>query len=489
MMSLTIDSQSKPLATLPWRRLIPIGAVAAMLSGCATFTPDGGMKPVSAEVSAAIGKDTVKIASPAEASAVQSRVKALLTKPLTADGAVQLALINNRGLQAEYNALGISEAAFVEASLPPNPVIGVERLSASGSLEIERRVIANVLALLTLPARSEIARTQFEAARQKAIEATFRTAAETRRAYYRAVAARQTASFLEQARVSADAAADLTRKLGETGAAKKLDQARASAFYAEVSNELAQARLNVGTDREALTRMLGLWGENLDYKLPGQLPGMPRIQTAQQVEVDAIRKRVDLIAARLELDAMAKNLGLTEATRFISMLNGGWRGNYERSTVDGVQESSAPRGFELEIQIPIFDGGEVNMRRSREMYMQAVNRLMEKAVNVRSEARAAYLTYRGSYDIARQYQNSILPLRQTINEQALLEYNGMLIDVFELLTTARESITTNVAAIAAKRDFFIATVDFETAIIGGGSSAGSAGEGAAMAVAAGGGGD
>eukprot|EP01031_Cornospumella_fuschlensis_P048814 gene48814-59771_t len=237
-----------------------------MLSGCATFTPDGGMKPVSAEVSAAIGKDTVKSAPPAEASAVQSRVKALLTKPLTADGAVQLALINNRGLQAEYNALGISEAAFVEASLPPNPVIGVERLSASGSLEIERRVIANVLALLTLPARSEIARTQFEAARQKAIEATFRTAAETRRAYYRAVAARQTASFLEQARVSADAAADLTRKLGETGAAKKLDQARASAFYAEVSNELAQARLNVGTDREALTRMLGLWGENLDYK-------------------------------------------------------------------------------------------------------------------------------------------------------------------------------------------------------------------------------
>ncbi len=41
--------------------------------------------------------------------------------------------------------------------------------------------------------------------------------------------------------------------------------------------------------------------------------------------------------------------------------------------------------------------------------------------------------YRGSYDIARQYQNSILPLRRTINEQALLEYNGMLIDVFELL--------------------------------------------------------
>jgi len=487
-MALQIDTMRKEFPAWPWKRFVVIGAIAAALGGCATFTPDGGMGPVSSQVGTAIGMQTVKIASPADSAVVEGRVKALLTRPLTADGAVQLALINNRGLQAEYNALGISEAAFVEASLPPNPVIGVERLATGGELEIERRVIANILALLTLPARSEIAKTQFEVARQKAIEATFRTAADTRRAYYRAVAARQTVSFLEQARISADAAADLTRKLGETGAAKKLDQARAGAFYAEVSNELAQARMNAGTDREALTRMLGLWGADIEYKLPGQLPSMPRIQTAQQVEVDAVRKRVDLIAARLELDAMAKTLGLTEATRFVSMLDGGWRGNYQRVSEDGVRESASPSGFELEIQIPIFDGGEVNVRRSRETYMEAVNRLLEKAINVRSEARAAYLTYRGSYDIARQYQNSILPLRRTINEQALLEYNGMLIDVFELLTTAQESINSNVAAITAKRDFFIATVDFQTAIIGGGGSSGSAGEGPVVASAAEGGG-
>jgi outer membrane protein TolC len=465
-----------------WKRLVAIGSIATTLGGCATFTPDGGMGPVSTRVTAEIGKDTVKIASPTDAAVVQSRVEVLLKEPLTADSAVQLALINNRGLQAEYNTLGLSEAAFVEASLPPNPIIGMEWLKTGGLLEIELRVVANLLALATLPARSEIAKTQFEAARQRAIEATFRAAADTRRAYYQAIASRQTASFLEQARVSADAAADLTRKLGETGAASKLDQARAGAFYAEVSNELARARLNVGIAREALTRTLGLWGASIDYKLPGQFPSMPRIQTAPQVEVEALRKRVDLIAARLELDAMAKSLGLTEATRFVSLLDGGWRGNYERVSEDGNRESSFPQGFELEIQVPIFDLGEVNVRRSRETYMQAVNRLLEKAVNVRSEARAAYLTYRANYDIARQYQSRILPLRKTINEQALLQYNGMLIDVFELLTTAQESIDSNIAAIAAKRDFFIASVDFEAAIIGGGQ-AGSTGEGPVMAAA------
>jgi outer membrane protein TolC len=445
------------------------------------------MSPVSMRVSSELGKDVAKIRSAGEAAAATARVGRILANKLTADSAVQVALLNNRGLQAEYNELGISEADFVEASLPPNPIIGIERLVTDGELEIERRIVADLLALITLPKRREVARTQFEAAKERAIEATFRTAAETRRAFYRAVAARRTVSFLEQARLSADAAADLTRKLGETGASNKLEQARASAFYAEISNELARARLLAGTEREALTRMLGLWGGDINYNLPQTLPALRGIKSVQQVEVDAVRKRVDLIAARLELDAMAKSLGLTQSTRFISMLDGGLRSNYERVEEEGKTEKSHPKGFELEVQIPIFDFGEVKVRRARETYMQAVNRLLEKAVNVRSEARSAYLTYRASYDIARQYQNRILPLRKTVSDEALLRYNGMLIDVFELLTTVRESIDSNVAAISAQRDFFIASVDFQTAIVGGGASSGEAGEGPATSIAAGGG--
>ncbi|MFG1465782.1 TolC family protein [Xanthobacter sp. DSM 24535] len=456
------------MAPLPSGMVLAI-PLALLLGGCVTFTPDGGMAPVASRVSGDIGGQVVKITSEEEAATARARVSALLSRPLDARAALQVALLNNRGLQAQYNALGISEAAYVAASLPPNPSFGVERLNGGGELDVERRLVANVLALLTLPARSEIAGVQFEAARHRAIEATFRTAAEARRAYYRAVAARQAEAFLEKARLTADAAADLTVKLGETGAATKLDQARASAFYAEVSNELARARLKSATDREALTRQLGLWGNDVGYRLPSQLPRLPgRIRTEPQVEVEAVLKRTDLIAARLELDAMAKSLGLTQATRFVSLLEGGYRGNYQRA--DG--ETLRPQGFELEVQVPIFDLGETNVRRAQETYMQAANLLMEKAVNVRSEARAAYVTYRASYDIARQYQARILPLRKTINEQALLEYNGMLIDVFELLTTERESIDSNVSAIGAQRDFFLAEVDFQTAIIGGGAGGG-----------------
>ena len=456
-------------------RVLAVGLVSIGLVGCASFTDDGGMAPIIAEVSGSIGKDAVKIVSPEQAAAARMRVEAYLKKSVDPDTAVQIALLNNRGLQADYNVLGISEAAYVAASLPPTPTLAIDRLASGATLEIERKIAADLLALATLSTRSEIARTQFEAARQKAIEATFRTAGETRRAWYRAVTSRNTVDFLEQALASANVVAEVTTKLGETGGATKISQARAIAFQAEVAGELAQARLKASNDREALTRMLGLWGADVDYQLPRQLPRLPKVKKLADAEVDAIRRRVDLAALRLELDALAKSLGLTEATRFVSMIDVTYGGTYDRNTSGGISETTFKRGVGIDLQIPIFDLGEADTRRARETYMQAANRLLEKAINIRSEVRASYTTYRSTHDIAVLYQAKILPLRRTINEQALLNYNGMLIDVVELLTTARESAQSNIAAIAAKRDYFIAVVDLEAAVIGGGSSSPAAG--------------
>ncbi|MGD9725012.1 MAG: TolC family protein [Alphaproteobacteria bacterium] len=449
------------------RAFVAVGFLSSLLGACANFSGDGGMEPVSKHVSAELGADAKKIASKADAEAIRERVKTLLEKPLTAESAVQIALLNNRGLQARYNFLGISEAAFVEASIPPNPTISIERIAGTGFVEIDRRLAINLLSLLTLPARKDIAENQFRAMQFKTIESTFRVAAETRRAYYKAVAAQQFVRYFEQAKLSADAAADLTRRLGETGASSKLAQARAASFYVEISTRLARARLAARLQREALTRALGLWGADVLYTLPDALPPLPAsLPSEEEVEVEAVKRRVDLMAARLDLDATARALGLTEATRFVSALDLAGISRYEK--VDG--ESSYPKGFDIVIQIPIFDLGEVNVRRASESYMLAVNHFAELAVNVRSEARAANQTYRAAYDITREYQNQVLPLRQIVNEQVLLQYNGMLVDAFELLGTARESIASNAAAIEALRDFYLAEIDYKAAIIGGGSS-------------------
>jgi outer membrane protein TolC len=426
------------------------------------------MLAVQAAASAELGKDVVKIRNPHDAAVVSARVKALLAKPLTASNAVQVALLSNRGLQAAYSELGISEAQMVEASLPPSPTVALSRLIGSGGYEIERQVVLNVLTLLTLPHRREIAEARFKQAQLRAVETTLRTAAEARRAYFRAVASKQSLRFMEDARASAEAVSDLAKKLGETGAMSKLDQAREHVFYAEVSTQLAGARLRQRVDRERLIRVLGLWGGDLTFRLPDKLPALPaRPMVVGAVERAAVRKRVDLVIAQMEIDILAKQLGLTTRTRFINVLEVGAASTSEKEIEEGGAVRTRRRGAEVEFQIPIYDFGAARVRLAEETYMRAVNRLIERAVNVRADAREAYQAYRGAYDIARHYEREVLPLRKVISDEMLLNYNAMIKDVFLLLADARARILANVQAIEAQRDFWLAAVDLQTAIVGG----------------------
>ncbi len=473
-------------------RLALLTGVAALLGGCASFSADGGLSPVQAISYSELNKDVVKIGDDAAAGSAKARVDQLLRKPLTADSAVQIALLNNRGLQAAFNELGIAEAQMVAASLPPNPRFGISKLSGRFEIEIERQVAGSLLALVTLPARAEIASERFRSAQLKAAESVLKLAADTRRQYYRAVAANAQVGFFEQAKASSAAASELFKRLGESGAVNKLNQAREFAFDAELSAQLAQARLQQRQERERLVRQLGLWGDDLKFRLPNTLSALPRIQSVKAMEAEALRKRIDIQIARQDLDALAKSLGLSEATRFVNDVDLLGRRTYERgrsvlANGDVERESRRSRTLELEIEIPIYDFGQSRVALAEQSYMQAANRLAEKAVNVRSEVREAYTGYRASHDIAQQYEGNVLPLRKLIQDEALLHYNGMLTDVTELITDARNRILSNVAAINARRDFWIANTDFRHALIGGGSGGGGGGAVAATAAASGGG--
>jgi outer membrane protein TolC len=437
---------------------------AAALSGCAWFSPDGGMGVVANVAGNELNKDVVAIRSPEEAEAMAAAVSRLLGRTLTADAAVQIALLNNRGLQAAYNELAKADAQRVGESLPPNPTYSWSRIQVGPALDSEMALVSNIIALATLPARSEIAAERFQQAQLAAALETLRVAVETRRAYYRAVGAQELVAYLAEAQLSAQAAAQLAVRLGETGAMNKLDQAREQVFYADITAQLAAARQAAASEREALIRLLGLWGSDLKLKLPNALPALPRRpQALAAIEVEAVRRRVDLQIARVELNVLARSYGLTQATRFINILDGGYADKLEK----GPDERFLLRGFDVELQIPIFDFGEVRVRQAEAAYMQAVNRLLELAVNVRSEARDAYRVYRSTYDIAGHYQREVLPLRKIISEETLLRYNAMQIDVFSLLVEARQQILATITAIQAKREFWLAAADLKAAVAGG----------------------
>jgi outer membrane protein TolC len=440
--------------------------LSALLSGCASFLPNGGMDTVARITGATLNKDVVAIRTTENAQSASDAVKRLLARPLTVDTAVQIALLNNRGLQASYNELALAETELVQAGLPPNPTFSISRIAGDGASEVERQVVGDILALTTLPFRTDIARERFRKAQLRAAEETLRLAAEVRQAYYRTVAANELAALLSDAQATAESTARLAQKLGETGALNKLDQAREQVFYAETTAELATARQDASSSRERLIRPLGLWGGDLGFRMPNRLPALPRRPgQLPSIEVDAIEHRLDLQIVRIELDALAKSLDLTLASRFVTMLD---VAGIDRKTTDPQGAPFRERGFDVQFQIPIFDGGEVRVRQATETYNLAFNRLTEKAVNVRSEARDAFRVYRSTYDIAAHYQGEVLPLRKIISDEMQLRFSSMQVDVFALLTEARQRIASLRAAIEAKRDFWLAQSDLSTAVNGGG---------------------
>ncbi|MBX9650304.1 MAG: TolC family protein [Xanthobacteraceae bacterium] len=437
------------------------------LSGCASFSSDGGMTVVADIAGETIKKDVVSIRNPEVAEWAGNVSRDLLRKTLSVETAVQIGLLNNRGLQAAYNELALAEADLVRESLPPNPTFSISRIAGDGAAEIERRVVGDILALATLPFRSEIARQRFRQAQLRAVLDTLRLASDIRRSYYRTVAANELVRLLTEAKSTAESTAQLALKLGQTGSLNKLDQAREQVFYAETTADLATARQEATSSRERLARLLGLWDGDLEFKLPNALPVLPRRPLAlPSIEVDAVSHRIDLQIARIELDALAKSLNLTEASRFVTLLD---VAGISRKTQDPESAPFRERGFDIQFQIPIFDGGEVRVRQATETYNQALNRLNEKAVNVRSEARDAYRVYRSTYDIVGHYQREVLPLRKIISEEAQLRFSGMQIDVFALLAEAKQRIAAMRAGIEAKRDFWLAQSDLQTAVNGGGS--------------------
>jgi outer membrane protein TolC len=471
------------------RRSLTMAAVAAMpliTAGCTTTgaldgisDPMAGFTTVAARAGSVTGKKTVWVQSSEDARAVSAQVKSLVQKKtIGPDVAVQVALLNNKGLQAAYAEIGLSAADLWQETMLVNPTISVGMIGVDPVKTIEGAVISNILALATRQRRVAVEDARFRQAQLRAAEETLRLAAETRRAWINAVSAWESVSYLNQAQAAADAASELAQKLGETGAFTKTGQAREHVFYAEIVGQTAAARLEARTAKEELTRLMGLWGPDVDYSVPNALPGLPKGAKAKRtIEVEALRNRVDLEIAKLELEALAKSYGLTEATRYVTDLEllTGVEVEREESEEGGTETSTAPI-LEVEFVIPIFDTGKARMRKAELAYMQAANRMAEKAVNIRSEARSAYDSYRSTYDIARHYRNSVVPLRTKIEAESVLTYNGMITNTFELLADTRAKISSIMLSLNAKRNFWLADVNLGTAIHGGGGSAPEGGE-------------
>ncbi|WP_082715845.1 TolC family protein [Burkholderia sp. BDU5] len=434
-------------------RICAAAAVLAFAAGCTTFSKDGGFGAVSTAASEQLGKDAVLVKTDADRDTVAHRTQELLSKPLSVDDAVQIALLNNRGLQASYAELGLSEAELVQAGRLPNPGFTFSRTRSSNDLSIGRTFSMGILSILTLLLATKVEGRRFEQTKLETADAVLKVAADARRAYVEAVAAAQAATYAEQVKDSADAGAELARRMRQASSFSRLDYAHEQAFYADAIAQFANARQRAVAAREKLTRMMGLWGASSAYELPDRLPALP----AERPQLDglerfAMENRLDIQAAKLRTQGVATSLGLTRAMRFVNALDVGYLDNYET-------DKGHEHGYEISVEIPLFDWGG-----AKASYLQSANRLAQTAIDARSEVRESYAAYVTRYDVAKHYRDEVVPLRKTISDEMLLRYNGMLVSVFELLADARGQVGTVNGYIDALKDYWLAETDLQQAV-------------------------
>lgn len=445
-------------ASFPGRALLAL-ASAATLAGCASLSPDAGFRDVEKFAAARIDQRVQWNRTPEDERAAAELTQSLVAQPLTADAAVQVALLDNRGLQATYAELGIAQGEVVSAGRLADPLFSARRWAKGASFKSEIGIEFDFLSLLLLPKKLQMMKENFEQTKLQVGDEIMRLAAATRAQYYRALAAQQTVSLQQAIATSTEAASGLAVGQYRAGNLSLKKQAKHELFYAEARSQLVRAKQQAANERERLSRLMGLSGAQADWKLPGELPQVPATQHYENLEATALEQRLDVQAARQETRVLAENLGITESTRFIDRLTVGW----------GVlNETNEPRRFgpSIAFDLPIFDQGAGRVARDDARLRRSAERLADLAVEVRAEVRERYNDLLAAHDLVAQVQKSIVPLRKEILAQTQLLYNGMLEGIYDLLDSYRENALAGQAAIDAVKDYWIAYAELERAVGG-----------------------
>ncbi|MFT4101558.1 MAG: TolC family protein [Burkholderiaceae bacterium] len=443
-------------------RGILAGVALALLGGCAGFSADGGLDAVRQTTARHLPRQQLEwLKEPAQREAAAARVDALLAAPLGIDDAVQVALLNHRGVQAALQELGISEAQAVQAGRLPNPRFTMLRARRDGDYKIEQALTWNLFSLVSMPLAGRIEQHRFAQTQRWVAGEVLGVAQATRKAWLALVAARQELDYRRQVLDAAQAGADLAERMRRAGNWSALSEARERGFLADARIALKQAEAREIAATERLVRVLGLEdGQRL--ALPPRLPDPPPgIDALPDVERQALAERLDLQAIRLETEALAGQLGLTRVSRFVDVLELG-----PARVLEGERSAPYKNGYEIAFELPLFDGGGARRARAEAVYRQSLDRAAQRVIDARSQVRQAWSAYRIRHELVAHYRDDVVPLRRRIADENLLRYNAMLIGVFDLLADARQQILTTVRYIDALRDFWIADADLRLALIG-----------------------
>ena len=437
----------------------------AVLTGCASVSLEQNINRVNDEAGSFTAGKLALARTQDERDQRTQAAQALLAQPLAQQDAVQVALVNSPSLQVLL-AQGWAESAdAAQVGRIANPIFSFERMVAGDELDLGRALSFGLLDLLTLPARHGIATRRIEQTQLRLTSDVVDQITRVRQAWVRAVAAQQTLQYAKQVYESAEAGAELAKRMEAVGNFNRITRAREQAFYADAATRLSAAQHQVTASREELVRLLGLDETQAQaFKLPERLPDLPKQPLdPQAVASQATKARLDIRLAQAALDGAAKAQGLNMVTSFTDIELTGRR----NTTFDNAGGGrSTARGWEIDVRLPIFDWGGMQRDAMNARTLGAANQLEATVRSAGSSLRESYSAYRTAYDVARHYRDEVVPVRKVIAEENQLRYNGMLISAFELLADARDQVGAVTAALDAQQQFWLADAALQASVIG-----------------------
>jgi cobalt-zinc-cadmium efflux system outer membrane protein len=438
-------------------------AACLILAGCASMKPGQGFDDVRQGVADRAGMKVHWNNGSKEDAEVAAAVADLLAHNLTADGAVQTALLNNRELQAIYEELNLAQADLVQAGLLRNPVFSGEvRWATSGSEGpgVVLDLTQDFVSLFYLPLRKGRAEAAFEASKLRVTAAVVDMAAEVRSAFYEYQAAEQAREMRRSVWEATQASFDLAQRLRTAGNNRDLDVLNERDLSEQARVELALAEENATQARERLNALMGLWGKQTQWRAEALLPSIPTEEsTPEGLERIAVERSLDLGIARREIEIAARALGIAKPF--------GWLTDAEVGVAaERELEGTWSVGPSLSLPVPLFDQGQGAVGKAQAQLRQASEHYYARAIEVRSRARAANAVVVSARDRAHYYHQVILPLRQQIVDQTQLQYNAMQVSAFQLLEAKRNQIDAGASYIEALRDYWVARTKLEQVLSG-----------------------
>lgn len=396
-----------------------------------------------------------------EDRAVADETRRLLAGELTVDTATQIALFNNPELQATYERLGVAQAEVVQAGLLRNPRLSLHwglRILEPGLDELVGSVTGAFLDLFLMPLKKKLANAEFRRVKLEVADAVLAKVDAVAQAFYAVQASTQIVTMRRTMLEAQQAATELAVRQHEAGNLSDLDLSNEQAVYTQAKLDLARAEYQRLADREALTRLLGVWGADVEYKVAPALPEVPPAEpNLAHLERTAVAHRFDLAAAREETASAAAALQLTKGTRVIGGLDLG--ANAHRDP-----DGPTTIGPSVDLELPIFDQKQAEVARLRAELRGAQHRADALALAIRSEVRMARNRLLAARTTIDYYKKSLVPLRERIVALSQEQYNAMLLGVYQLLQAKQNELDSYRQYIEAVRDYWIARADLERAI-------------------------